>query len=194
MQQDVSELPLSVGITPSAQRKLHGYIRRCPEEISGLGTVAVIDGRLVITDVFLLDQEVTPSETVLSALTIAEFLCTALERGINPAEVRLWWHSHARHDTYFSGTDQQTIEDTFDLSPWWLSVVGNHAGSYRARLDLYPTKEMPLRLTKPVALSVVPDTEFDAEIDAAIGRHVQFPKPLVKAVAKGKPTRTRRET
>lgn len=192
--QDTNELPLSVGITTSAQRKLQGYIRRCPEEISGLGTVSVIDGSFLITDVFLLDQKVTPSETVLSALTMARFLCTASERGINPTEVRFWWHSHARHDAYFSGTDQQTIADTFDTSAWWLSFVGNHAGESVARLDLYPTKEMPIRLTKPVELLEVPDPEFEAEIDHAIAKYVQFPRAVVKAAAKVKPAQSRKAT
>lgn len=168
---------LTVAITVQARRKLNAYIAQCPQEISGLGTVEVVEGELMITDVFLLEQEVTPSETVLPALTVAYFLATAVENGIDPSQLRLWWHSHARHQAYFSATDLATIGSTFDTSPWLLSYVGCHAGTYQARLDVFASSISPLHLSNPVVLRTVEESSFTNEIDLEIKRLVTFSSP-----------------
>ena len=171
------EVPLTVAITVQARRKLNAFIAQCPQEISGLGTVEVVAGGLLITDVFLLQQEVTPSETVLPALTVAYFLATATDNGIDPSQLRLWWHSHATDQPYFSPTDLATITGTFDTSPWLLSYVGCHEGTYQARLDVFASNTTPVRLSKPVVIRTVEESSFTNEIDLEIKRLVTFPSP-----------------
>ena len=176
----MSESPVLVGILPHVRQQLDLYIAECPEEISGFGEVEVQAGQLVITAVHLLVQEVTPSETVMSGLTIALFLAQMVEQKRPPEAFRFWWHSHASHETYFSPTDEATIAG-FDHAPWWLSFVGNHRGSYEARLDIFPfpASGIPIRVTKPVRLVSQNSAAQVAKVRAEILQRVSFKRSPV---------------
>jgi len=143
---------VDVSIPANLRHRLDLYIRQCGNlEVSGLGTVEVRSGILEVTDLYLLEQEVSVGETELSALSVAQFLASAAGQGIDHTKVRLWWHSHGSMESFWSATDDKTI-DGFDHVPWWLSIVGNSRGDYLGRVDVYPNEAVPLRLTHPARL------------------------------------------
>jgi hypothetical protein len=122
------------------------YAQRCPVEIGGLGTVvADLDG-LLITDVFLLSQRVTPSETELEPAALFDFLARHVAEGGDPAQVRLWWHSHADMDVVWSETDRATIRSL--PGDFWVALLVNRRGQMVCRLDTFlpqrHTWELPL--------------------------------------------------
>jgi hypothetical protein len=181
----------AVAILPRAKQLLDMYISECPTEISGLGTVEAIGGRLTITGVYLLEQQVTSCETVLPAIVVAKFLGELARRGVDVSKVRLWWHSHADITSYFSSTDTNTIE-SFGSVPWWVSLVGNHAGDYQARIDVYPTDTIPVRLFTPARLVTAYDPEEVASVRREITRLVHPAPQKAKRVVTGSRSLRRR--
>lgn len=127
--------------TPAAWQKLSLYIRLSPGEVGGLASVLPDGPDYLMTDVFLIDQRATDVDTELDQGAVSRFLIDYLEQGRDPAALRLWWHSHARESVFWSAEDRRTI-DGFG-SDMLISLIGNHAGKFLARLDRF----QPLRQT-----------------------------------------------
>ena len=104
-----SPVPVALRFTPEAYARLRLYVDLCPSEIGGLGEVRPEGDALLVTELFLLDQWVSPSETELDPEAVLRLLCRCLEEGRDPAALRLWWHSHAEHEVEWSATDEATI-------------------------------------------------------------------------------------
>lgn len=109
------------------------YIECCPVEIGGLGEVELRGDRFIVTDLFLIAQRGTPSETELDTQDISSFLSQCLAQDRDPALIRVWWHSHAEADVHWSLTDQKTIKGF--LGDYLISIVGNKRGEFLCRLD-----------------------------------------------------------
>ena len=124
-----------IRIEAKVWEKLLAYIQACPQEVGGLGVVEQRLNTLVVTDIFLLEQKVTAATTDLNNGAIARFVADWVRRGRNIGTLRLWWHSHATMNVFWSSTDLATIKDLAD-GGWLLAIVGNHKGETRARLQL----------------------------------------------------------
>jgi hypothetical protein len=121
-------------------------------EIGGLGAVERVGPNLMITDLFILSQKVSPAETELDPAAVFEMLQDCIAEGRDPASLCFWWHSHAEMDVEWSETDERTIE-AFP-GDFMLSLVGNKAGALACRLDtLRPTRQVLTDL--PV--TIIPD-------------------------------------
>lgn len=132
--------PVSIFITPFAFQKLKLYIELCPAEISGLGVVEPSGDQFIVTDVFILPQRVTASDTELNPEHLCDFLSHYIAQGRDPASLRVWWHSHGENDLYWSVTDHDTIE-AFP-GEYIISIVGNKKGEFLCRLDVSsPSRE-----------------------------------------------------
>jgi len=144
--------PPQVLIAPLAFQKLRLYIELCPMEIGGLGAVERSGPNLVITDLFILSQKVSPAETELDPAAVFEMLQGCIAEGRDPASLCFWWHSHAEMDVEWSETDERTIESF--PGDFMLSLIGNKAGALTCRLDtLRPTRQVLTDL--PV--TIIPD-------------------------------------
>lgn len=164
--------PAVVAIPADLRRRMDLYISECKYEISGLGTVELNDfGELEVADIYLLDQEVSSGDTTLNVDSVAQFMVEAPDKGIDLSKVRLWWHSHAAIATYWSSTDEATIS-SFNQAPWFVSIVGNHAGDYLARLDLFPQESVPVRLAQPAVLTTVHPQKEVERARSEIAEHV----------------------
>ena len=123
-------------IAPVAQAKIDNWVKICPKEISGLGTVEVLpDGTLMIDQVYLLKQECTASDTELDSFAITELMGSLPQD--KREKLRFWWHSHVNMDVFWSGTDLsaiQTLRST--VKDFLISIVYNKRGQYKARLDV----------------------------------------------------------
>lgn len=134
---------MKIRVLPEALFKLQGFIDNCDYEISGLGIVSVINGDPVIEDVFILEQEGAAAETNMMMEGIDKFLLEAVKTGLPLEKIRLWFHSHAKMQAFMSSTDVATINKLGahmcegNDNAWLLSVCGNHAGNFFARVDLF---------------------------------------------------------
>ncbi len=143
-----------VYISPEVKNRLDLYIHYAPGEISGLGKVIVRNGSFFIEEIILFEQTSGTATTELSPKDLANFLVQAIQQGIDPVSLKLWWHSHGNGSTFWSHIDDQTAQN-FD-NGWMLSLVGNKQGEYRIRLDMYePVKftldNLPLKVFYPLS-------------------------------------------
>lgn len=136
----------------SAYQKMRYYVSLCEDEISGLGKIEEQNGKLVVTDVQIFKQVVSGAHSDLDDDALAEFLFEKTKNGDDLAKWRLWWHSHAKMNVFFSGTDTNTI-DTSTEFPWLISVVTNHKNEILARYDTYK----PYRLTENLLVEILED-------------------------------------
>lgn len=123
-------------IEKTAAEKLWSYTMLCKSEISGLGRVQVVDGKLLITDVAIFKQVVSSAHSTIEAAALAEFQAERVRAGESMKDWCLWWHSHAEMAVFFSGTDTGTIESSTEF-PYLVSLVVNRKRESKARLDFY---------------------------------------------------------
>ncbi|MEM4720899.1 MAG: hypothetical protein QXT73_02380 [Candidatus Methanomethylicaceae archaeon] len=150
-------------IATEAKAKLDFYIRECgPIEVSGLGLVST--NPLRIDDVILLEQKSSAASTDLLVSAVGRWLTDFIREGGDSSRVRLWWHSHLGQ-VFWSTTDVTTIEAI--NGEWLVSVVGNAAGEYLARIDLF----QPFRVAVPAVL--VPDISLPLETQERLRQEMQ---------------------
>jgi hypothetical protein len=125
----------TIYITPKAKEILDTYIDIVESEVSGLGKVKVENGRIVVTDIYLLRQECDGVSTELNQEDVAKFLEEMVIKGEDTSDLKLWWHSHANMNVFWSVDDDDCIERF--QNGWMVSIVGNKVGEYLARFDLY---------------------------------------------------------
>ena len=121
--------------TPQAWEQLALYILLAPGEVGGLASIAADGADFVITAVHLIDQRATDVDNELDPAAVSRFLIDVLQQGGDPGALRLWWHSHGREGVFWSADDTRTI-DRFG-GEWLISLIGNHAGKFLARLDRF---------------------------------------------------------
>ena len=155
--------------------KMRYFVSLCEDEISGLGKVEEINGKLVVTDVEIFKQVVSGAHSNLDDDALAEFLFEQTKKGEDLAKWRLWWHSHARMQVFFSKTDTDTIDASTEY-PWLISVVSNHAGDIKARYDIYK----PYRMNKDLGVEILEDEDDELkelcqkEIDEKVSKQRDF--------------------
>ena len=130
-----------VWVDPVAHEKLWAWTHLARGEVSMLGLIEEHEGAPCITDLFLVKQTCTSANTEMCQDGIARLMVQLVHEG-KQDHLRAWVHSHAAMATFWSATDDKTIEGLGgDL--FMVSVVVNHAGDVRARVDLF----QPLRIT-----------------------------------------------
>jgi len=176
MQDDDTSTRPRIRIHERALRKLWAYIEACPQEIGGLGLVECSADALLVTEIFLPHQDVTPSTTdPLTAGGIDVLMKALLARGICLSKLRFWWHSHADSPVYWSHEDRKTV---FNLSSqdFCLSFVGNRRREHRLRLDA----SVPFRTTfdrLPFETVLETDRELAELVRKEVAEKVRMQKP-----------------
>ena len=135
---------MKIKIPIKLYRKLRAYVEQIDVEISGMGEIkkTLEDGEtlLTITDIRIFKQKVTHGNTVLDRRDLGKFYDDILREGKNMQEWKLWWHSHNTMGAFFSGTDNQTIEEfntETDKENWILALVTNHKEETLIRCDIF---------------------------------------------------------
>lgn len=167
------KMEMKAQLSHKAWMKMKAYVDLCEFEISGLGKVEIIDGDMVVTDVAIFEQTVSAAHSDISGASLAKFQTELIKKGESPKAWFLWWHSHAKMSTFFSGTDTSTIDSSTDF-PMMLSIVTNHQHEFSARFDLY----RPLRMTQILKVEIL-EEEDDETTEACrkeIAKKVSVPE------------------
>jgi hypothetical protein len=139
---EANERPLPyephITFTRESWRKLVLYTLHCPFEIGGLGLIKPVDKDFLLTDVLLVSQDVNDIATRLDSRAVSELIMELMDSGQDPGELKLWWHSHAHEAPFWSGVDQDTIENF--KNDYMISLVANHRLQFLARQDYYPVR------------------------------------------------------
>ena len=155
-----------------AWRRLVLYATLCPFEIGGLGVVRAAGKDVEVIDIHLLRQDVNDISTRLDGDAVSELLVAMIERGEDPATLRLWWHSHAREKTFWSGEDEETIAGF--RNDGMLSLVVNHELLALGRRDTYaPRRTDWVWIDRPDAAVLATPEETDA-VRAEIAEAVRY--------------------
>lgn len=162
-------------LTHDAWHKMRAYVDLCPDEISGLAKVEIVEGDFLVTDVAIFEQVVSAAHSDIPAQALARFQVELIKRGENPKDWFCWWHSHAAMKTFFSGRDVATINESIDFK-MMLSIVTNHAHEFSARFDLYD----PVRMQTEVTVEVLEqeDENIISECKQQIAAKVTRPVPV----------------
>lgn len=156
--------------TKKAYLKLKYYVTQCEDEISGLGKVEteLIEGRRIflVTDLEIFNQEVTAAHSTIDDDALAKFQYEIMAKGEEPGDYKLWWHSHAAMDTFFSTTDTGTIDKSTEFE-YLISLVTNHEMEFSARIDVFD----PIRAHEE--LKVVVLEEENAELKELCKKEIE---------------------
>lgn len=123
-------------IEPAVWRQLMAWAKVTDSEVSGMGLLAPegnSDYRL--SRIFLLPQLGNAISTQLDPGGMADLMEQLINEDLDPAGLRVWWHSHGREAPFWSGQDEHTI-DGFAPAPM-VSLVVDHRQRRLARLDRY---------------------------------------------------------
>lgn len=134
METKITPLP-TVWISQEAYSKMFQYVLNTSTEISGLGVVELIDKRLTITKVYLPRQKVSGSSTDLNTESVAQIVIELSNQGLEN-KLLCWWHSHVNMPTFWSGTDEATIQLLTNNS-FFVSIVVNKNFDMLTRIEIF---------------------------------------------------------
>ncbi|MBY0547647.1 MAG: hypothetical protein K2W95_10160 [Candidatus Obscuribacterales bacterium] len=124
----------TIYLSADAFRRMLLFVEIAGKEVGWLGTAEqVAGGDFLIDKVFLLEQEVTATETELSVDGQNKLVMELIEQGDQGLELanrlRFWGHSHVRMGTWPSFTDERTME-RFGREglPWYIRGIFNKYG------------------------------------------------------------------
>jgi len=123
-------------LLPQVEERIRHYTDLAAGEVSGLGTVEEFDGGFLVTDLFLPKQTCFPGGTDLDQDSVATLIMELDQTGKDVGTLRFWWHSHGSLDVFWSGTDEECINNLAN-GDYVLSLVTNKRGQVLARLDIF---------------------------------------------------------
>jgi len=113
-------------------------------EISGLMTaIPQKDGRIKISDVEILKQENTSSNTELEGDAVSAYMMKYGMKYNNPDMKFVWWHSHHTMGAFWSGTDIKEIE-AWENNSYSLALVINLKEEYVFRISFWKSNGIPM--------------------------------------------------
>lgn len=130
---------ISLIIPYTTHQKLEHWIKKATGEITGYGVVkydSENSDKIIVEDVFLGKQETSRASATIETMDTIEIMQRIEKKNIPLEKMKLWWHSHADMDVFWSTTDETTI-NSFDPDSFFVSLVLNKAGDMLARFDLY---------------------------------------------------------
>lgn len=129
--------------------KLQGWAKLSYDEdkneISGLMTaVPQEDGRYLISDVEILKQENSGTNTELDGDAVADYKMRYAMKYNNPNMKFVWWHSHHTMEAFWSGTDIKEIE-AWENTSFSLALVINLREEYVFRVSIWRANGLPIK-------------------------------------------------
>ena len=125
-------------VTPEADFKMRYYIDNTDKEIGWLGYVEDLGtGIYLITDVFLVKQQVHSATTEILPEGLAELATKLLSQGEEGQKkynsIRMWGHSHCNMSPTPSGQDNTQMKD-FSQNDYYIRLIGNKEGEWNVSL------------------------------------------------------------
>lgn len=115
-------------IDPVVLQKILFWVRKADDkEVSGMGKVILMPHGPHVVDAILVEQENSVGSTVMNALALSKAMFQTKDA---PGTLQFWWHSHGRGSVFWSGTDQNTMEQLGGQG-WILSSVFNVRGEMK---------------------------------------------------------------
>tara|TARA_R110000824_G_scaffold38267_9_gene117061 strand:+ start:216 stop:1139 length:924 start_codon:yes stop_codon:yes gene_type:complete len=124
-------------------------------EISGLATaVPDKDNRYIISDIEILKQSNSGSNTELEANSVTEYKMKYGMKYNNPKMKYVWWHSHHTMEAFWSGTDENEIE-AWKNNSFSLALVVNLKQEYKFRVSLWKASGLDIEEHYDTTLNII---------------------------------------
>jgi len=138
------EVKMELHIPVNIFQRMFAYCKLVDEEINGLGAIEQFEkNKFRITEIYLLKQKVSGTSCEIETSTLAEFLQKLIKEKKDTTRVKLWWHSHNKMSCGWSTTDEITGRNIAGKD-YFLSLVINHDGEMRCRMNLYRPIEITI--------------------------------------------------
>lgn len=165
-------LDLEILIDDLVYQEVMHYVNKSDFEVSGLGKVVVEkDGDstvLRVTKVIILPQKNTSVHTELDPAAIGK---AEYELRNEPGDLRWWWHSHVKMETFWSNEDLNTIAE-LSQHDWFCATVFNQEEDMRSAY----AQAAPIRFMMDEVLTYSPrriPKELTDRWDAQYTKNVQ---------------------
>lgn len=123
-------------------------------EISGLMTaVPQEDGRYKFSNVEILKQENTGTNTSLDGDAVAAYKMKYAMKHKNKSMKYVWWHSHHTMEAFWSGTDIAEI-DAWENESFSLALVINLKEEYKFRVSIWKAVGLPIAQHYDIPLTI----------------------------------------
>ena len=123
-------------------------------EISGLMTaVPQKDGRYKISDVEILKQENSGTNTTLDGDSVAAYKMKYAMKHKNKGMKYVWWHSHHTMGAFWSGTDENEI-NAWENESFSLALVINLKEEYKFRVSIWKAVGLPIAQHYDIPLTI----------------------------------------
>lgn len=124
-------------------------------EISGLATaVPDKDNRYIISDIEILKQSNSGTNTELEANSVTEYKMKYGMKYKNPKMKYVWWHSHHTMGAFWSGTDENEIE-AWKNNSFSLALVVNLKQEYKFRVSLWKASGLDIEEHYDTTLNII---------------------------------------
>ncbi len=150
---------LSLHIPYASYIRLMSYVTLCPTEISGFADVTFDKekNQFTVGEVYLLEQEAGGSDVEMSEEDLDKFTLEMMDKGVTQMP-KLWWHSHADFQAFFSPTDHDTMTELAEVG-WMLALVLNKNGDTQAKLAITKPATYLIPLTVSIDHIQIEDEE-----------------------------------
>jgi len=124
----------SLRFSPTAWAKLVFLRDMTDNEVGGFG-ITEADDLLLVTDIALVKQKVTPISVAFDDDAVANFFEDQVDAGRKPEQfARIWLHTHPGNSPQPSFTDESTFQRVFGSCDWSIMAIVAQQGSTFARL------------------------------------------------------------
>lgn len=153
-----------------------------------MGKAKLQQGNLIVTEAVMCECTNTHATTEMTPEAVADAMYHLRDAD---GDVLWWWHSHGNMQTFFSGTDMETIEQIGEQGACLATVFNRkgdmHSGFYVKTDPMYPNvyTECETEIGEPL------DIGFYAELDKEFkDKFKEEKKPAVGLVDRAATTRT----
>lgn len=183
-------------VTPEADFKMRYYIDNTDKEIGWLGYVEDLGtGIYLITDVFLVKQQVHSATTEILPEGLAELATKLLSQGEEGQKkynsIRMWGHSHVNMSPTPSGQDNTQMKD-FSQNDYYIRLIGNKEGEWNVSLWDFKNNILWEGLTLKYWFNIDVDTKALAQEIKDNVSEIQYKTPAT-SLYRGFPYQTYKE-
>lgn len=187
---EAKTLSMPVTVEDHVCKDIYGWARATDREVSGWGLVKLVNGAFHVYKAFIPEQVSSHGLTTIKPEATARLYQSFLnklgpERYADVAnDLKLWWHSHVNGAVFWSGTDDiQAQRNAKNAGDWGLSIVVNHKGEYRCRVDLVdPVKVMLDGLKINLVSNTGMESKRNYKSDIKRWNHEPEPEPTLERI------------
>lgn len=128
---------IEVHITNDLYQRLMALTNECDSEVGGILLGEINEGKVHLDEVIIPKQTVSSAHVEMNMEEIANAISPMITKKPEIAKrIKGWWHTHYDFGTFWSVTDEKTINKLTEFMGLCISVNTNQKGSMKVRIDM----------------------------------------------------------